>query len=332
VSAAATVTFARRKPAHLLMPGRALCGAVTLVDIGIPDSVIAGLPPSIFVDEPALWRGSFPQPGPEAHKYRRGHVLVASGPSGRSGAARLSARGALRAGAGLVTIASPRDALAENAAHLTAIMLQPCDGAGDIAAILSDRRWTAAVLGPGLGVGEATRGLVAAAASSQAKPGLVLDADVLTSFAGETGVLRDILAPLEGRCVLTPHEGEFARLMGADDGADHRRSKVDRARRAADGTGAVVVLKGPDTVVAEPGGRAAINETATPYLATAGSGDVLAGIAGGLMGQGMPPFEAAAAAVWLHGASALRFGPGLIAEDLPELLPQVLRDLVNGSV
>jgi hydroxyethylthiazole kinase-like uncharacterized protein yjeF len=329
VRAAATVTFARRKPAHLLMPGREFCGDVRVVDIGISDRIIQGLRPSLFADEPALWRGAFPRPGQSAHKYRRGHVLVASGPSTRTGAARLSARGALRIGAGLVTIASPPDALAENAAHLTAIMLLACEGPPALGSILDDARWTGAILGPGLGVGPRTRDLVAAAASSNARPSLVLDADALTSFAGDAASLRGLLAPLAGRCVLTPHDGEFERLFGRDQAGGRSRSKVDRARGAADEIGAVVVFKGPDTVIAAPGGLTAINETATPYLATAGSGDVLAGFVGGLMGQGMPAFEAAAAAVWLHGSSAQRFGPGLIAEDLPELLPRVLRETLD---
>lgn len=330
VRAAATVTFARRKPGHVLMPGRDLCGPVALIDIGISNDVVASLRPTLCVNHPDLWRRAFPILRTDIHKYTRGHVLVMSGGAARTGAARLAARGALRIGAGLVTVASPPDALAENAAHLTSVMLRMCASVDDLTSILADRRWKAVAMGPGLGVGEASRALVSAAAASS--PGVVLDADGITSFAGDAGALAAILATLEGRAVLTPHEGEFARLFPCSPDITEPASKVERTRRAAEFLNGVIVLKGPDTVIAAPDGRAAINETGTPYLATAGSGDVLTGFLAGLIGQGMPTFEAAAAAVWLHGECGRRFGPGLIAEDLPELLPAVLRDLANGAI
>jgi hydroxyethylthiazole kinase-like uncharacterized protein yjeF len=321
--AARTVTFFRRKPGHLLLPGRVLCGEVSVADIGIPASVIEEIAPQTWANAPGLWLAPYPHPRLDAHKYARGHVVVVSGPAEGTGAARLGARGALRVGAGLVTVASPPDAVATNAAHLTAVMLRPFAGARGLADLLADRRRNAVLIGPGCGVGEATRHLVAAVLG--AGPAAVLDADAVTSFAGVPQKLADaILTDPARAAVLTPHEGEFARLFGEVAG-----SKLERGRLAARRTGATVVLKGPDTVIASPDGRAAINENAPPWLATAGSGDVLGGFVTGLLAQGMPAFEAACAAVWLHGACADGFGPGLIAEDLPERLPRVLREILG---
>jgi hydroxyethylthiazole kinase-like uncharacterized protein yjeF len=312
-----TVTFFRLKPGHLLLPGRELCGAVRVADIGIPASVLDEIGVKTFANGPALWGASFPQPASEGHKYTRGHAVAVSGPVYATGAARLGARAALRAGAGLVTVASPLDAVAVNAHHLTSIMLRPFEAPEGLSELLSDVRKNAVLLGPGLGVGEATCRLVEAALRSHA--GVVLDADAITSFAGDLPRLQAAIGARHHPVVLTPHDGEYARLFG--DVADTR---LVRARRGAAESGAVVVLKGADTVVAEPGGRASINANATPWLATAGAGDVLAGVIAGLIAQGMKPFEAASAAVWLHGAAADDFGPGLIAEDLPERLPAVL--------
>jgi ADP-dependent NAD(P)H-hydrate dehydratase / NAD(P)H-hydrate epimerase len=326
VNAAQTVTFFRKKPGHLLLPGRLHCGVVSVADIGIPATVLTEITPKTFENIAELWRGHFPTPKRDGHKYDRGHAVVMSGPMWSTGAARLAARGALRAGAGLVTIASPREALAVNAAANLAIMVRPVDGAAELETFLADRRLNAVALGPGLGVGERTCELVLTALAGERA--VVLDADAMTSFAVDPQRLARALQSRSGPgTILTPHEGEFSRYFGALDVKSQVGSKLERARLAAELTGAVIVLKGPDTVIAAPDGRAAINANAPPYLATAGSGDVLAGIATGLFAQGMPAFEAAAAAVWLHGEAARVFGPGLIAEDLPEQLPKLYRGL-----
>ncbi len=320
-----TVTFFRLKPGHVLMPGRALCGKVTVADIGIAASVLGGIPGKRAVvnsaDDLDQWRGQIPWPRLDGHKYARGHAVVVSGPAHATGAARMGARAALRVGAGLVTVASPLSAVAVNAAQLTAIMLLPFDAPSGLADVLADERRNAVLIGPASGVGEATRRMVEIALASRSA--CVLDADALVSYAGDCEALCGLIQRRASRnVVLTPHEGEFKRLFGELDG-----SKLDRARTAAEQAGAVVVLKGPDTVIASPDGRAAINDNAPAWLATAGSGDVLAGFATGLLAQGMPVFEAACAAVWMHGECANLLGPGLIAEDLPEVLPQVLRAL-----
>jgi hydroxyethylthiazole kinase-like uncharacterized protein yjeF len=321
VRATATVTFFRRKPGHLLLPGRVNCGPVEVADIGIPAAVLRAIKPTTSHNAPALWRESFPVPTIEGHKYSRGHVAVHSGGIASTGAARLAARAALRTGAGLVTIASPTDALAVHAASNLAVMVRHAEGADALRDLLADPRFKAAVLGPGGGVGQAMRRTVRAAM----RPGLaaVLDADALTSFAGNARALAAALRK-GGGTVLTPHEGEFGRLFGRIEG-----SKLERARSAAKMVGAVIVLKGADTVIASPDGRAAINDNAPPYLATAGAGDVLSGFIAGLLAQGMPAFEAAAAGVWLHGEAAAAFGPGLIADDLPEAYPNTLRQLLS---
>jgi hydroxyethylthiazole kinase-like uncharacterized protein yjeF len=326
VKAARTITFFRKKPGHLLLPGRLHCGTVAVADIGIPASVLAKIAPKTFENVPALWRGHFPVPKHEGNKYNRGHAVVVSGPSWSTGAARLAARGALRAGAGLVTIASPRDALAVNAAASLAVMVRPVDGAAELAKFLSDRRLNALAIGPGVGVGEATCERVLAALKGDRA--VVLDADAITSFAADPQRLAKALRVRSAQAtILTPHEGEFSRYFGALDDKIQALLKLERTRLAAKLVGAVVVLKGADTVVAAPDGRAAIAANAPAYLATAGAGDVLTGMATGLLAQGMPAFEAAAAAVWLHGEAAAAFGPGLIAEDLPEQLPRLYRDL-----
>ena len=319
-----TVTFFRMKPGHLLMPGRILSGIVTVADIGIEPDVLDAIRPTTWRNAPGLW--SLPTLAVDGHKYSRGHVLVVSGPATRTGAARLAARGAQRSGAGLVTVASPISALDENAAHLTAAMVLPMDGAKGLATILTDERKSVVVLGPGLGLDELTVELVHRALSSRAA--VVLDADALTSFAGATESLVDVTHGRGSAVVLTPHDGEFAKLFPD---LSLNTSKLERARLAAEMTGAVVVLKGPDTVVAEPEGRATIANNAPPQLATAGSGDVLAGVIGGLLAQGMEPFAAASAAVWLHGEAGRTRGRGLIAEDLPEALPEVFANLADSS-
>jgi hydroxyethylthiazole kinase-like uncharacterized protein yjeF len=327
VKASRTVTFFRKKPGHLLLPGRIHCGPVSVADIGIPASVLAQIAPQTSENLPALWRESFPIPQLTGHKYDRGHAVVVSGRSWSTGAARLAARGALRAGAGLVTIASPREGLAVNAATNLAVMVRPVDGPDELARFLADARLNALAIGPGVGVGEATCELVLAGLAGERA--VVLDADAITSFSGHPQRLVEAVQGRRGRAtILTPHEGEFSRYFGALDTRTKVGSKLERARLAAKVSGTVVVLKGGDTVVAAPDGRAAIAANAPPYLATAGAGDVLAGMAAGLLAQGMPAFEAAAAAVWLHGEAGSAAGPGLISEDLPEALPPVYRALL----
>lgn len=350
VQATRTVTFFRKKPGHVLLPGRLLCGETIVADIGIPESVLVageGRHPAFaaFENTPGLWLGHFPRPRLDGHKYGRGHAVVVSGPAHQTGAARLGARAALRIGAGLVTVAGPSDSTVINAAHLTAIMLKPFGGPSGLAAFLSDRRINAVLIGPGAGVGEETRALVDCVLAQDCS--VVLDADALTSFAapqaepegkvafGFTGVrpsapaapellFAQIRSKPDRAVVMTPHEGEFARLFPE---TLRLPSKLERAKAAAVSGGGVVVLKGADSVIASPDGRAAINANAPATLATAGSGDVLAGFIAGLLAQKMPAFEAALAAVWLHGEAANAFGPGLIAEDLPETLPKVLSAL-----
>lgn len=314
VQAALTVTFFRKKPGHVLFPGRALCGDIVVADIGIPEAVLDSVAAATFENAPPLWNHSFPWPENETHKYRRGHVLV-SGGARMTGAARLVAMAAARVGAGLVTVAVPPEAWSVYAAALTSIMVE-CVEEGVLAPALEDKRRNVIVLGPGAGVTQQTRlNVLAAAARGRA---LVLDADALTVFADNP---KQLFSALRGPCVLTPHDGEFARLFQVEG------DRLSRARVAAKRSGTVVILKGADTVVAEPGGRAVINSSAPPWLATAGAGDVLSGMVGGLLAQGMPVFESACAAVWLHGEAAALAGPGMISEDLPSLLPQVLRQL-----
>ena len=324
IAADATVTFFRKKPGHLLAAGRGLCGTLELAQIGVPEAVLAETGIDGWENTPALWAGALPRLTGAAHKYTRGHAVVVSGPAARTGAARLAAGAALRAGAGLVTLASPASALLVNAAHLTAVMLARADGPEELAALLADPRHTAAVLGPGMGVERraATEAALAAPAA------LVLDADALTQFRDAPEALFALVADRAAPVVLTPHDGEFARLF-PDLAAEP--VKTARARAAAARSGAVLVLKGSDSVIAAPDGRLAINANAPPWLATAGSGDVLAGIIGGLLAQRMPAFEAAAAGVWMHGAAADDVGPGLIAEDLAPALRPVLRALLSRN-
>ncbi len=326
-----TVTFFRKKPGHLLQPGRELCGDTSIAQIGIGRQVLDTIRPACFENTPALWGREFPRPATDTHKYARGHVGVVSGGISSTGAARRTAIAAARAGAGAVTLLSPRSALAVNAAHLTSIILRKADSPEEVAEWLDERGPGAVVLGPGLGlqesVGDFALGLVTAGAGRVRH--IVLDADALTHLSRRRDeFLLAFQAKNAPQVVLTPHEGEFARVF-PELARDRNASKVDRARKAAALAGATVILKGPDTVIAAADGRAAINANAAPWLATAGSGDVLAGITAGFLAQGMPSFEAASAAVWLHAEAGSRFGPGLIAEDIPGQLPPLLRDFLG---
>lgn len=330
VAAALTVTFFRKKPGHLLQPGRSLCGEIVIADIGTPASVFEEIRPDTFENDPLLWAHALPVLQADDHKYTRGHAVVWGGwPA--TGAARMAARAAARVGAGLTTVAVDMTeggaALQVYAAALTSIMVSPVTLPADLENLLGDSRLTAMLIGPGAGTGPDTRARVLAMLKT-GKTGraTVLDADALTAFHHEPSSL---FHAIQGACVLTPHEGEFSRLF--DDVVPAvggvRSDKLSRARAAARASGCIVVLKGSDTVVAAPDGRAIINANAPPTLATAGAGDVLAGMVLGLLAQGMEPFLAAAAAVWLHGAAAAHFGPGLLAEDLPDRLPAVFRRL-----
>ncbi len=319
VAAACTVTFARKKPAHLLLPGRDLCGEVLVADIGIPHGVYDALAIDTWENAPTQWLGNLPQPQFSANKYTRGHALLVGGYP-MTGASRMAARAAARVGAGLTTIAVPEPALAVYAAALTSIMVHPLGSDRDLAALLADRRYTACLIGPGAGVNDSTRErALQMLASGKA---VLLDADAITAFATHP---EHLFAAIRGPCVITPHEGEFKRLFSVDG------DKLTRARAAAKRSGAVIVLKGSDTVIAAPDGRASINSNAPATLATAGSGDVLGGLILGLLAQGMDSFLAACAAVWMHGAAGAAFGPGLIAEDLPDLIPGVLRELTHTA-
>lgn len=313
----ATVTFFRPKPGHVLLPGRLLCGRLVVADIGIPDTVLGDIAPQTFVNEPGLWRHRLPERSLSGNKYDRGHALIAGGPM--TGAGRLAAEAARRIGAGLVTIAADPVRHGIYASGPPGTIVATVDDDDAFARLIGDRKRTTALIGPGAGVTSHTRAR-ALAILATGKPA-VLDADALTVFADDPAAL---FRAIGGACVLTPHEGEFARLF------DPAGDKLTRARRAARQSGATVLLKGPDTVIADADGRAAINTNAPPELATAGSGDVLAGLVVGLLAQRMPPFEAATAAVWLHGRLATAVGPGLIAEDLIDGVPGALRALRDG--
>jgi len=316
-----TVTFFRRKPGHLLYPGRGLCGDVRVADIGIPEAVLDEIAPRQFHNQPDLWRDSFPALAADGHKYSRGHAVVAGG-ADLTGAARLASHAALRAGAGLVSIASPTAAVATYRAGRPSIMVRETPDLSAFADAIGDPRVRGVLVGPGNGVTADTRERTLAALKTDAA--CVIDADAITAFADEGDALFAAVRARTAATVLTPHSGEFDRLFGGESSVSGR---LDSARDAAAQAGAVVVLKGADTVIAAPDGRAAINDNAPPTLATAGSGDVLAGFILGLLTQGMPGFEGASAGVWLHGAAAAVFGPGLIADDIADQLPAVLRAL-----
>jgi len=330
VEADATVTFFRLKSGHVLMPGRLHCGQLTCAHIGIRSSALDRIEVDTFVNEQGLWQSYAPFPRVDGHKYSRGHALVVSGGASFTGAARLAAAAALRAGAGLVTLASPSEALAINAAALTSVMVRVADGPAELSALLADRRKNAVALGPGLGVGEETRALVEAAlAPDGVGRAAVLDADALTSFADAPERLWRAIRGAPGPVALTPHAGEFARLFAKcdEEPGGRPRSKLEKARAAARLSGAIVLFKGADTVVAAPDGRAAIMPYASPWLATAGSGDALTGIVAGLLAQGMVPFFAVCCGVWMHARAADIHGPGLISDDLIAALPAVWREL-----
>jgi len=316
LKASLTVTFCRKKIGHVLLPGKSYCGRVVVADIPITDQTVAALGTTCFENDPALWLKDFPLPDAGGHKYTRGHALVYGGEK-RAGAACLAAAAAQKIGAGLVTIASPAKCRALYAGYRASIMVDDCDDAGELKKILRDERKNAVLIGPGAGVDERLRQAVDALLSLN-KSG-VLDADVFSVYQDNPG---ELFAKLSPRYVLTPHEGEFQRQFGVMEG-----DKPERARKAAKIANAIILLKGADTVIAAPDGATVINTNAPPTLATAGAGDVLAGIITGLIAQGMPPFMAACAGAWLHGAAAQAYGLGLTAEDLISRLSQALNAL-----
>lgn len=320
-----TVSFFRAKPGHYLLPGRQARGDLVIGDIGIPDAVLTEIVPRTALNHPALWRAAFPLPTPAQHKYSRGHLLVAGGAE-MMGASRLAARAAQRAGAGMVTLAAPHQAAPLYRVAMDSAVVRAYRDTKTFIDMADERRVSACLIGPGLGEGTLAAREKVLAILRTGKPA-VLDADALNLFEDGADLLFDTIA---GPCLLTPHDGEFRRLF-PDLAADPALSKPARARRAAERSGAVVLMKGFDSVIAHPDGRVAINANAPPTLATAGSGDVLAGLAAGLAAQAMPIFEAACAACWLHGAAAAAFGPGLVADDLPERIPAALRALTESA-
>jgi hydroxyethylthiazole kinase-like uncharacterized protein yjeF len=316
-----TVTFVRKKVGHVLAPGRTMCGEVVVADIGAEDAIVAQQQLTLRENGPGLWLSRFPWPAVDAHKHRRGRVSIASGGHGRTGAARLAARNALRVGAGLVTLLSPADAMDENAAQLSAIMLDHVDDGAGLAKAAANAE--AMLIGPAFGLDARARAKLDAAIAAKGRCRLVLDADAITMLAPLAAGM------LETRDVLTPHVGEFERAFPGLLRASVTR--IEAARAAARRAGCVVLLKGPDTIIAAPDGAAIVNCNGNPFLATAGSGDSLAGMIAGLIGQGMSSFEAAAAGAWLHGRAGEALGAGLIAEDISEILPAILNSLAPAA-
>lgn len=317
-----TVTFSAKKPGHLLLPGKEYCGETVVVNIGHPKNILSKIKCTYFENSPSLWLQKFPWPAADKHKYKRGHAVIAGGPKNMTGAAKLAAISALRTSAGLVTIACPKPALDVYAKALKAVMTKPVSGVQEFKDFIKKDKTHSILIGPGFGVGKKTKDFVLAALKTK-KP-CVLDADALTSFKGDT---KPLFNTIKGQVIMTPHAGEFKKLFG-----NIGENKLEAALRAAKKSGAVIILKGEDTVIASPQGYAVINSNAPATLATAGSGDVLAGINAGLLASGMDAFDAACAAVWIHGEAANLFGLGLTAEDLVSLIPKVLEKLKKQSV
>lgn len=320
--AAVTVTFFRKKPAHVLLPGAALCGEVIVHDIGIPASVLAGINPASRENTPDFWRESLPRPDMNAHKHSRGRLAVISGDAFMTGAARLSARAGQRMGAGFVTLFGDEGATRINAAHETSIVLNCAERGAEMLDAVKQYEPAATIIGPGAAPDGETRAMTLGLVETGAP--VLIDAGALSAFKGET---RAFYEALHDKAVLTPHGGEFERAFPKE--AKSGASKIVRARSAAKRSGAVVLIKGPDTVIARPDGLVVINTMSSPFLASAGTGDVLSGMIGGLLAQGMDPFAAACAGAWLHGRTGQGIGPGLIAEDLINALPKVMRAMLG---
>ncbi|USG59648.1 NAD(P)H-hydrate dehydratase [Sneathiella marina] len=320
LNAAMTVTFYRAKPGHYLYPARASCGQLEVIDIGIKDEYLETISPDIFTNTPEIWKSNLHILQPSDHKYSRGHLVVVGGGIASTGAARIASRCSLRAGAGAVTVISPPSALTTYAVALEAVMVRACSTAEEFLEWVEGKRIGTILIGPGCGLSDRTVELVIAALNSPAD--VILDADALTVFKDNPDSLFELIRNKKhGNCIMTPHEAEFARLFSFDG------SKMDRARQAADRSNAIILLKGADTVIASPHGQVVINHNAPANLATAGSGDALAGIIAGLVSAKMSVFYAAAAAAWMHGEAGTSVGPGLIAEDIEEVIPAILSDL-----
>ena len=314
IEAELTITFFRKKPGHLVHPGKARCGEVVLADIGIPATVLAGMAIAAVENLPQGWIARFPWPKPDTNKYTRGHALVISG--GMTGAARLAAHATQRIGAGLVTLACPPDSRAIFAADSPSLIVHTVEHAGQVADLLSDRKVRAVLVGPGAqpdSLYDTIRMVIESGLPA------VFDAGALTTLSQH----EHLRLSLRERHVLTPHEGEFKRLFAMECG------KLNSARAAAAGSGATILLKGDDTIIARPDGMVSINSNATGWLATGGSGDTLSGLITGLLAQGVSPFDAASMAAWIHAECARTFGSGLIADDLAGQVPGVLRGLLN---
>ena len=327
VKAAKTVTFFRLKPGHVCYPGRLQCGEIRLADIGIPEKVLETIKPTRFINFPSLWLKNWPELDYDIHKYRRGHAVVFSGHQSSTGAARLAAHAAARSGAGLVTIVSPEDALLVHEMHLTSIMLKEMGSDTEILDFLENRKVRSVILGPAFGSLERALSIIEAVLLKSKIFTLVLDADALTAMAGKSEEIFALIKQSPVNVILTPHEGEFQRVFPS---VAHMEdlSRIEKAAKAATDSGSVVVYKGADTIIASPDGRLAVNVNGTPFLATAGAGDVLSGIIGGLSAQKMLPFEAACAGVFLHARCAEHFGYGMIAEDIVSAIPLVLSEII----
>ncbi|WP_340149693.1 NAD(P)H-hydrate dehydratase [uncultured Sneathiella sp.] len=323
IPAAMTVSFFRAKPGHFLYPGRAYCGELKIVDIGIDSDCLEEIDPETHLNDPELWQDDLPSLGPEIQKYSRGHAAIVGGGTAATGAARLAARASLRAGAGAATVVSPPSALQTYAAALEAVMVVSLADGEAFESWLRERRVGTVLVGPGNGVTERTREFTSLALESSAN--VIIDADGLTVFKDDPDTLFSLIGEKEyGEVVLTPHEAEFERIFSL------AGSKLERVRMAASLSGAVVLLKGADTVIATPDGKAVINYNAPPYLATAGSGDVLAGLITGFFSGGMSAFSAASAAAWVHGEAGEAIGPGLISEDIETAIPSILRKVLDS--
>ena len=323
VKANICVTFFRRKPGHLLFPGKDKCGDVRVADIGIDKSIFTSLPPKIHENTPQLWLENFPIPEVQGHKYNRGHAVVVGGEE-LTGAAKLASFAALRSGAGLVTIASPKESSMVYRSGSPSVMVKDINNLEEFTSIISQKSVTGVLIGPGNGVNKETYDRVLRAITCNP---CVLDADALTVFEQCPNVLFRALKNMsECNNVITPHEGEFKKLFIKEAESKNSKSKIELAISASS-INAVIVLKGADTIITSPTGLIYINTNSSPYLATAGSGDVLSGIILGLLVQGMIPFEAASAGVWLHGESGRMFGPGLVAEDIAKIIPSIFKKL-----